>query len=161
MDAAVRLAGHLSTRGRSRLFGLFGPFAPHRLRHDAQRRAAAEAGLQFDSAVSGEADPFAAGLRLAREQLKAGLRADALVCATDQMAMGALRALAEAGTAVPGEVAVTGFDDIPAAAQINPALTTLRQPLDKMVAAAFERVVNPGKPAILAHQGELIIRETA
>jgi DNA-binding LacI/PurR family transcriptional regulator len=51
----------------------------------------------------------------------------ALFVANDQMAMGAMRALAEAGRSVPGDVSVVGFDDIPEAAFSQPPLTTIRQ----------------------------------
>jgi DNA-binding LacI/PurR family transcriptional regulator len=51
----------------------------------------------------------------------------AVLCANDQMALGLLRALAERGRNVPGDVSVTGFDDIPEAAFFPPPLTTVRQ----------------------------------
>jgi DNA-binding LacI/PurR family transcriptional regulator len=51
----------------------------------------------------------------------------AVFAANDQMALGLLRALTEAGRAVPGDVSVVGFDDIPEAAYLVPPLTTIRQ----------------------------------
>jgi DNA-binding LacI/PurR family transcriptional regulator len=51
----------------------------------------------------------------------------AIFCANDQMALGVLRALHLAGRAVPGEVSVVGFDDIPEAPFLRPSLTTVRQ----------------------------------
>lgn len=56
--------------------------------------------------------------------------------ANDLMAFGAMRALARAGRAVPDDVAVVGFDDIPASAHTTPPLTTIRQPLYDMGANA-------------------------
>jgi len=55
-------------------------------------------------------------------------RPAAVVCANDLMAVGALRAAAEAGLRVPEDVAVVGFDDIDAAALVTPGLTTVRNP---------------------------------
>jgi DNA-binding LacI/PurR family transcriptional regulator len=52
---------------------------------------------------------------------------DGLFVASDLMALGALRALSRAGRRVPEDVAVVGFDDIAAAAQSDPSLTTIRQ----------------------------------
>jgi DNA-binding LacI/PurR family transcriptional regulator len=52
---------------------------------------------------------------------------DAIVAASDLIAIGALRALQEAGIDVPRQVAVVGFDDIPAASLTNPPLTTVMQ----------------------------------
>ena len=61
----------------------------------------------------------------------AALRPTALFCSNDDSAIGALRALAELGLSVPGEVSVVGTDDIPQAAFTDPPLTTVRQPLQE------------------------------
>ena len=61
---------------------------------------------------------------------------DALVCANDEIALGALRAARDAGIAVPDHIAITGWDDIPAAALVTPALTTVRQPMRELGATA-------------------------
>jgi DNA-binding LacI/PurR family transcriptional regulator len=85
---------------------------------------------------------------------------DGVFVANDLMAMGALEALTAAGRAVPGDVAVVGFDDVHAARSTTPPLTTVRQPLDVMTremtallmrriagdAADDERVVCPITP---------------
>jgi LacI family transcriptional regulator len=62
----------------------------------------------------------------------------AIVCANDQSAMGVLHVLAAHGIAVPGEVAVTGFDDIPVARHLRPQLTSVRQSIQDLGATAFE-----------------------
>jgi LacI family transcriptional regulator len=62
----------------------------------------------------------------------------AIVCANDQTALGVMNALAKHGIDVPGEVAVTGFDDIPVARHVRPQLTTIRQPIADLGATAFE-----------------------
>ncbi|MEV0375177.1 LacI family DNA-binding transcriptional regulator [Streptomyces sp. NPDC050636] len=63
-------------------------------------------------------------------------RLDALVCANDLIAVGALQRLRQLGADVPGEVVVTGFDDIPLAGLADPALTTVRQPAAELAAEA-------------------------
>ena len=73
--------------------------------------------------------------------IDAGVAFDAVFAASDLMAIGAMRALREAGRQVPDDVAVVGFDDIPAAAQAHPPLTTIRQPLYEMGRAATEMVM--------------------
>jgi DNA-binding LacI/PurR family transcriptional regulator len=78
--------------------------------------------LQVD-AINTEEDGHEATMRL----LKRGVSFDAVVAASDLIAIGALRALKEAGVDVPGQVAVTGFDDILAAGFANPSLTTVAQ----------------------------------
>lgn len=62
----------------------------------------------------------------------------AVVAANDQMALGLLRALTEAGRSVPGEVSVVGFDDIPEAAYLIPPLTTVRQDFSAVGRRAIE-----------------------
>jgi DNA-binding LacI/PurR family transcriptional regulator len=58
-----------------------------------------------------------------------GAAFDAVFAASDTIAVGAMRALAEAGLSIPGDVAVMGFDDLPAASMTNPPLTTVMQDL--------------------------------
>ena len=62
----------------------------------------------------------------------------AIVCANDQSAIGVLHALAHHGIAVPDDVAVTGFDDIPVARHLRPQLTSVRQSIQDLGATAFE-----------------------
>ncbi|MBB1087288.1 LacI family DNA-binding transcriptional regulator [Lysobacter sp. SG-8] len=88
----------------------------------AKRGLAMDAGLQVDAVSSEEAGHAAARTLLAR-----GLPFDAVFAASDLIAIGALRALAEAGQDVPGRIAVAGFDDIPMARFAQPALTTVYQ----------------------------------
>jgi LacI family transcriptional regulator, galactose operon repressor len=64
----------------------------------------------------------------------------AIVCANDNSALGVMHALARHGIAVPGEVAVTGFDDIPMARHLRPQLTTIRQSVQGLGVTAFETV---------------------
>lgn len=62
----------------------------------------------------------------------------AVLCGTDQMAAGVLEALRERGLRCPEDVSVTGFDDIPGARDLNPALTTVRVPYEEMGALAVQ-----------------------
>jgi DNA-binding LacI/PurR family transcriptional regulator len=61
------------------------------------------------------------------ELMKRGARFDAVFCASDSIAIGAMRALQEQGIRIPEDVAVTGFDDVPIASFANPSLTTVQQ----------------------------------
>ena len=79
-------------------------------------------GLQVD-ALTSETDGYVAVQAL----LARGARFDAVFAGSDLIAIGVLRALAEAGKSVPEDVAVIGFDDIPAASHTSPPLTTLMQ----------------------------------
>jgi DNA-binding LacI/PurR family transcriptional regulator len=74
----------------------------------------------------------ASGTAAMRTLLEARPDLDAVFAASDLMAFGALRALAEAGRRVPEDVAVVGFDDAPVARQAVPPLTTVHQPIEEM-----------------------------
>lgn len=63
---------------------------------------------------------------------------DAVFAHSDQIAAGAMQTLAEQGKKIPDDVAVVGFDDFEAATALNPALTTMSQPIDKVASAAAE-----------------------
>jgi len=86
------------------------------------RGLTAEPSLQHD-AITTEAS----GQEACQALLARGERIDAICAASDLIAIGAMRALREAGLRVPQDVAVTGFDDIPLAASVSPALTTVQQ----------------------------------
>jgi len=70
---------------------------------------------------------MASGQEACQALLARGEPIDAICAASDLIAIGAMRALREAGLRVPQDVAVTGFDDIPLAASVSPALTTVQQ----------------------------------
>jgi len=65
----------------------------------------------------------------------------AIVCATDQLAFGVLAAAARAGSKVPDDVSVVGFDDIPMARIAVPSLTTVKQPLEELARLGIEAVL--------------------
>lgn len=133
---------HLIDRGRSRIafIGQAGKGSPEFLdRYRGHKAALKDAGLgalpgRHVDAISTEESGHDATVRLMRRDI--GF--DAIVCASDLIAIGAIRALAEAGLRVPHDVAVTGFDDILAARFTNPPLTTVAQD----AVAAGERLVD-------------------
>jgi DNA-binding LacI/PurR family transcriptional regulator len=86
---------------------------------------------------------FEAGIAM----LSARRRPEAVFCANDMMAMGFLDAARQLGIAVPDELSVVGFDDIPQAAWDAYSLTTMRQPIDQMVASTVELVTKPADGA--------------
>ncbi|HEX5731140.1 LacI family DNA-binding transcriptional regulator [Microbacterium sp.] len=88
----------------------------------------------------------------------------ALFAANDQMALGLLRALAEAGRPVPGEVAVVGFDDIADAADYLPPLTTVRQDFDELGERAVDALmgaIDGRAPRTDLVPTRLIVRESS
>lgn len=77
---------------------------------------------------------------------------DAVCCASDTMALGAVRAAHDAGCRVPGDLAVVGFDNIPAAAHSQPPLTTVAQPIAELgreaIRILLDRIAQPDQPAV-------------
>jgi DNA-binding LacI/PurR family transcriptional regulator len=126
--AGARLAtAHLLELGHVEIAHVTGPldWAEARARSEGWRSEMVAAGLRPLEPVVGDwsaASGHAAGQALARN-----LDVTAIFSANDQMAIGVLRALHEAGRSVPGEVSVVGFDDVPEAAYLIPPLTTVRQ----------------------------------
>lgn len=81
------------------------------------------------------------GQRAAAKALQADGAPTALIAANDLMAIGAMSALRTAGKSIPADVAVTGFDNIPASRLVSPALTTVSQFQDAMGAEAARRLL--------------------
>jgi len=81
------------------------------------------------------------GVHAIETLLKRRLRFDAIVAASDQIAIGAMRALIAHGKRVPDDVAVVGFDDIPLAGLMNPPLTTVRQDCDRAGEALVDSLI--------------------
>jgi LacI family transcriptional regulator len=89
----------------------------------------------------------------------------AIVCANDQTALGVMYALGQHGIDVPGDVAVTGFDDVLMARHLRPQLTTVRQPIQDIGATAFDALhsmISNGVPAErdIVLPTRLIVRES-
>ena len=78
------------------------------------------------------------GYELTRELLEEGRQFTAIAGQNDMMAIGALDALHEAKVHVPKDVSVLGYDDLPCATRVRPALTTVHQPIDTIVRKSLE-----------------------
>jgi LacI family transcriptional regulator len=106
------------------------------------------------------------GFRPMQTLLKKTQAFTAIFCFNDIAAIGAIRALKDAGLSVPGDVSVVGFDDIQSAAYATPSLTTVRQPLTEMgkrgAQVLLERIANREKafPAEIMMTPELVVRES-
>lgn len=135
---------HLIERGRRRIAMLNGPrdFGCNRDRLEGYGSALEEAGLRADPLLVVDSDfKEEGGASAMAALLAADPRLDAVFAANDVMAFGAMRALRKAGRRIPDDVAVVGFDDIPASAMTHPPLTTVRQPLYEMGRTAASMVM--------------------
>ncbi|MFD0290328.1 LacI family DNA-binding transcriptional regulator [Streptomyces sp. NPDC127118] len=127
--------GHLVTRGRRAIATITGPGDVHgaQRRLDGYRAAIHEAGLEPDERLIGPGDfSEEGGARAMRELLARRPDVDAVFAASDVMAAGARQVLREAGRRIPDDVALIGFDDSAVARHMDPALTSVRQPIEEM-----------------------------
>ncbi|MFB6723952.1 LacI family DNA-binding transcriptional regulator [Kribbella sp. NPDC056345] len=81
-----------------------------------------------------------AGRGVAEEVLTQGTRLDGLVCANDELGLAVLTTLRAGGVDVPGEIVVTGWDDVMAARYVSPGLSTVRQPMAELGQLAAQRL---------------------
>ncbi len=136
--AARQLGAHLGEHGYRSARFLGSPD----LSHDVAERFAAIAQGLAPSGTELELTPCDlnedAGARVARYVLAESARPEVLVCANDEIALGAIIAAEEAGLRVGVDVAITGWDDIMAARHARPALTTVRQPMRLLGAQAAQ-----------------------
>ncbi|MDT7835930.1 LacI family DNA-binding transcriptional regulator [Aquabacterium sp. OR-4] len=158
VDGGRAMTAHLAAQGRCRIAFIGGPAANHeaQARRQGYREALAalarpQVPIEFDGDFT-EAAGQAVGRRIAA--LPVAQRPDAVFAANDMMAIGCLVALAEAGIAVPGEVALGGFDDIPIARYVTPPLSTVHVPIAELGAAALAALAD-GIEAAQASNDEL------
>ncbi len=167
-SAVAKLMSHLIAR-RHRDFAFIGGFPENlnirnRLAAFKQALAAAKSKLNEDWISLGDPSLGQVTQRVHR-MLTGAKRPTAVVCTSDMIAMVVIKVAREVGLRVPQDLAVTGFDDIEQASLINPAITTLRQPLHAMAEDIVELLLNrPAKGRAEArerrYEAELVIRES-
>ncbi len=166
--AAHAATTYLIERGHRRIAMLAGQSGPQQARVRGFLRAIIENGLpQDDGLIQGSGFTENDGYSDMQLILERSPRPTAVFAANDLIAMGALIALRDAGLRVPQDIAMVGFDDIPAARLVSPALTTVAQFPERLGRRAaemlFERlsgaVTSDGRCELMPHQ--LIVRESA
>jgi LacI family transcriptional regulator len=169
--AAARMAvDHLARLGHRRIGIISGPLdmlpgGADRL--EGYRQAMAAHRLPVDDGWIVEGDyTEESGMAAARRLLS--LPVTAIFAANDNMAVGALKLIREVNLQVPEDVALVGFDDLPIAASLQPALTTVRQPIEQMGSMAADLLLslldNPPEGRPPAHKlvlpTKLVVRES-
>jgi LacI family transcriptional regulator len=169
---AARLAlDHLKSLGHRKIAFIKGQAfsSDTEIRWKAMRLAAQEIGISVDDnlivQLDSESPTPQPGYDTVCKLLRTAPPFTALFAFNDISALGAIRALREAGKRVPEDVSVIGFDDIQSAAYQNPGLTTIRQPLREMGMTAAETLVrrmssprNSDYPRNIIVEPELIVR---
>jgi len=172
---------HLYALGHRRIAFMRGPRAipDSEYRWESIQQVAAEMNLKIDPALAIRIDsagwsmkdgyhPMAPeiGYKPMQGLLEKSRDFTAIFCFNDIAAIGAIRALKDAGLSVPTDVSVVGFDDIQSAAYSTPSLTTVRQPLTEMgkrgAQVLLDRIANRDKEHIpeIVMAPELVVRES-
>jgi LacI family transcriptional regulator len=159
---------HLVRRGHRRIGVIGGRKGPRPARVQGYLQALIEHGIEPDDRLvrEGEYQEHAARLAM-RELLALAAPPTAVFAVNDSMAIGALVAIREAGLRVPEDIAVAGFDDIPAARFVTPSLTTIAQHPERLGQRAadmvFERLggLAPDHGRSEEMPFELVVRESA
>lgn len=151
--AIYRLVDHLATLGRRRL-AFLGPSPTADERAEAFIHALARHDLPFDPTLFLPSPWTAEGAyEVAQALLAGGSSPDALVCGCDTIAIGAMRAAKEVGLRLPDDLAITGFDDISFARDLDPPLTTIHVPKELLgklaVRKLIERISHPARPPVV------------
>lgn len=163
--AGARAMGtHLRAAGRRCIAFIAGPDDNHEARerlHGLQEALAAAGGGEDLQLLSGDFGEQS-GRLAAQALLRQPALPDAVFAANDMMAIGCLLALLEAGVDVPGQIAVTGFDDIPLARYVRPALTTVRVDIAALGAAAARLLLDAhaDDPAVVSIPPRLVVRQS-
>lgn len=148
VTAAREITAHLIQLGRRRIAAIGSQRtdegASARLRLAGYADALRAAGLDYDEALVAPASAWhrADGAAAMQGLLTSGVRPDAVFCFNDTLALGALRALHEAGLRVPEDVAVVGFDDIEDGRFSIPTLSTVAPDKEKIAQLAVELLAN-------------------
>jgi DNA-binding LacI/PurR family transcriptional regulator len=160
--AAGQSFGHLVSLGHERIGLLVGPedHMPSRRKQSSFARHAAAAGLAV-APVEHALFSLEGGQAAASRMLREGVTG--IICGSDVLALGAIRAARRAGLTVPGDVSVVGYDDSGWLNCTDPPLTTIRQPIESMGKAAVALLVNQMEtltvqPEELLFEPELVVR---
>ncbi|MFG1707761.1 LacI family DNA-binding transcriptional regulator [Nonomuraea sp. M3C6] len=162
--SARALAEHLTGHGYERFAFLGAPLASQDDVDERWRGVRAALGGAIE-AVPTRHYTVDCGFDAAKELLGHRTRPEAIICSDDEVALGALLAAEELGLDVPGDVAVTGWDDIMAARHARPALTTVRQPMRELgarAARALDELITGARatPRHLILSTELVVRSS-
>jgi LacI family transcriptional regulator len=152
---------HLLQAGHRAIGFLSGPPTSHsgRWRAKGYRIALEAAGVAHNPDWTSHCVPMVEGGReTARAFLSAHPELTALFCHNDLVAIGALQACADMGRAVPDDVAIVGFDDIPLAALVSPALTTCLVPRYDLGSAAMRLLLDKINGRASQECGEIVFQ---
>lgn len=161
-DACEEMTSYLVSLGHTRIAFITGNRDHEALerRFSGYKDGLQKAGLTYRKRLVMEGDnSFGSGEECARKLLQSKNPPTAIFACNDDMATGVIRVAHQLGVNIPQELSVAGFDDIPLARQVYPALTTIRQPVRSMAEAAVEILMDQVRARNSAAQKRIVEAE--
>ncbi|MBM7682886.1 LacI family repressor for deo operon, udp, cdd, tsx, nupC, and nupG [Pullulanibacillus pueri] len=168
VESGKRATDHLLKLGHRRIAHISGTLdiTSSQDRLQGYQQAIVEGGYFVDHTLIKEGDfTFSSGFEAMSALLNTSVPPTAVFCASDEMAMGAIKSIKSRGLKVPDDIAVVGFDNIKFSEVFEPTLTTMAQPLFQMgkkaMTVLIERINNEAlEEQHFIYQAELIVRES-
>lgn len=166
-SASLELVRHLLSGGRRNII-FFGNASQEEQRTKAYAAALLEAGLT-PTCISLKDDSRHSSMEAAFETMKEYLakhpETDAVFAHNDELALAIKRAIMTSGRSIPGDIALAGFDNIPAGNYLTPSLTTIEQPLgaiaDALITELLATLKDPGHARFVSVPCSIVFRESA
>ena len=166
-DAAFQAVDYLVNQGHHDIACITAPIhtPTGKARLMGYRKALEKHGIRWDpDKVKYGDSSMSRGYELCQEILKEGIKVSALFACNDDMALGASKALHQAGLRIPQDISLFGFDDAPRARWLEPGLSTVYLPIESMITTAIDqaiRLVNKEViEAIPPFTGTLVLRDS-
>lgn len=166
-DAAFQAVDYLVNQGHHDIACITAPIhtPTGKARLMGYRKALEKHGIRWDpDKVKYGDSSMSRGYELCQEILKEGIKVSALFACNDDMALGASKALHQAGLRIPQDISLFGFDDAPSARWLEPGLSTVYLPIESMITTAIDqaiRLVNKDAiEAIPPFTGTLVLRDS-
>lgn len=166
-DAAFQAVDYLISQGHRDIACITVPIhtPTGKARLQGYRRALEKHGIAWDPAKVKYGDAgMSRGYELCHQLLEEKVRFSALFACNDDMALGASKALHQAGLRIPQDISLFGFDDAPSAKWLEPGLSTVYLPIDNMITTAIDQAIKlaSGQPieALPPFTGTLVLRES-
>ena len=166
-DAAFQAVDYLISRGHREIACITVPIhtPTGKARLLGYRRALEKNGIAWEPArVKYGTAEMTSGHEMCQQLLQEGVRFSALFTCNDDMALGASKALHQAGLRIPQDISLFGFDDAPCARWLEPALSTVYLPIDTMITTAIDQAIKLASHQPLApippFTGKLVLRDS-
>jgi DNA-binding LacI/PurR family transcriptional regulator len=166
-DAAFQAVEYLISQGHRDIACITVPIhtPTGKARLEGYRNALKKNGIPWDAAKVKYGDSsMTRGYELCRELLEDNTRFSALFACNDDMALGASKALHQAGLHIPQDISLFGFDDAPSAKWLEPGLSTVYLPIDNMIVTAIEQAIKLANhqpiETIPPFTGTLVLRDS-